>query len=334
MKKFYFILLLVVLIVTNVVIFNTTLKKNNSVEVNRTDLEDKQSSEYQFSDITNKDINYDFFNVNYTNKYALVSNISEIKENRGFYDDEKKRILKLKESYYNGTNKPFKKIYEQDGSGLYFDSSNNTINYPERSMTDEELLSLIDFNAIINVYLSQNRPSESESQISAEKAKNISKKALESFYNKDISEFNCEYALNKKDNFNSLFYTISYENNGVIYFSDINADNGKLLNLSLYDHELLKNNQSVNKISKEVSENFKNKSINALKRLGFEGKYITQYIPKLKGKSIYTVFDCGDYICEIELSYPKSNEMEYLVYQNKEQAKKEINNKALKYINN
>jgi len=197
MKKFYFIALLLIIIVANVIIFNTVLKKDNTVEVNRSDIENKHLSECVFSDITDKDINYDFFNVNYTNKYALVSNISDIKENRNFYDNEKNRILELRESYYNGTNKPFKKIYEQNDSELYFDSDNNVLNYPKRSMTDEELLALIDFNTIINVYLSQNRPAESESQISAEYAENIAKKSLKNFYEKDISEFNCEYSSNK-----------------------------------------------------------------------------------------------------------------------------------------
>jgi len=95
---------------------------------------------------------------------------------------------------------------------------------------------------------------------------------------------------------------------------------------------LLKNNQPVLELSEDISKGFKDKSTNALKRLGIEGKCIMQYIPKLKGKSIYTVFDCGDYICEIELSYPESNEMEYLVYPDKTKAGEEINEKIFKHI--
>ncbi len=301
-------------------------------------------------------------------KDKIISDISEIKESREYFDDEKERIQPLKEKYNSGLIKPTKKMEERtEQDGLYFDSINNIIFYPEKVMTDDELVTIIDFDATINNFIScNNNVSSVETEVTSENAVSIAKNYISSFYGYDLSNFVCVGSAgstidgdeNDEKSFctntfktvagdsvtvidesgDEPFWTVVFQrvDDDVMIFADIRANDGGLLSIDTYDNELLSKCTDASGISEKELSLFKEEAEKTVKDLS-KGKEIVstkQYIPTPGRNSVYTLceLNTGEYY-EVELSYPEGKKISCYYYGDKNTADTKTENKAYKMLN-
>ncbi len=120
---------------------------------------------------------------------------------RDMTEDEIKRRIKLEDRYvYDGV-RPQKKLPLVKGDSLfYFDSATEMYYYPERALTDEELLEFIDFSSRINYALAlryaPQAPKPSEKDIKEAEAVQIAKSSVEKLFDVDTSLLDIQGSFN------------------------------------------------------------------------------------------------------------------------------------------
>jgi hypothetical protein len=301
-------------------------------------------------------------------KDKIISDISEIKESREYFDDEKERIQPLKEKYNSGLIKPTKKMEERtEQDGLYFDSTNNIIFYPEKVMTDDELVTIIDFDATINNFISCNNDTNSvETELTSENAVSVAKNYISSFYGYDLSNFVCvgsaggtidgdenaekSFCTNtfKTVNGDSVtvidesgdepFWTVVFQrvDDDVMIFVDVRANDGSLLSIDTYDNEFFSKCTDASDISEKELSLFKEEAKKTVGELCKTKEIVStkQYIPNPGRNSVYTLceLNTGEYY-EVELSYPECKKISCYYYGDKNTADTKTENKAYKILN-
>ncbi len=158
---------------------------------------------------------------------------------RAYSDKERERMAELRQSYDNGTAKPEKKIQEVDSTEavtegtLCYIRSTGEYYLPDRELTDEELLEIIDCNVRIAVNSQgwtqekideANRRDRAELEakikaaggISEEEAIEIARKAMEA----DVVEKAGELELFISSDYERYGWKADlYEDDGVVYYS-------------------------------------------------------------------------------------------------------------------
>jgi hypothetical protein len=254
---------------------------------------------------------------------------------------------------------------EQDG--LYFDSTNNIIFYPEKVMSDDELVTIIDFDATINNFISCNNDvTSSETELTNENAVSVAKNYISSFYGYDLSNFVCvgcvENTINGNENADESFCTNTFKSvdgdsitvidkvsdepfwtvvfqrvdDDVMIFTDIRANDGSLLSIDLYDNEFLSKCTDASEISEKELSLFKEGSEKTVKDLCKTKEIVStkQYIPNPGRNSVYTLceLNTGEYY-EVELSYPECKKISCYYYVDKNTADTKTENKLYKILN-
>lgn len=277
-------------------------------------------------------------NISHIINNALFDNIEDIKENRALYDDEVERRILLQKKYYEDNLRPTKIMADMTNQDrLYYDSSDNILIYPEDTMTDDELLAIIDFNASINNILSQNLSKLSDTDISSSDAEKIAFEAIKKFYDLDsLSDFKCISSYNNTDINSSIAtcWSVILEKEDKSYFADINPKNGNILSIDSYESGRNSKFKDVSDVSSEYLEDLKNISVKSLNLQDKNIKSFVQYVPVIKGKSICTLLETNQGGCYIvELGFPDKEKIGYYYYENREKAEEIIKDNILKKFN-
>jgi hypothetical protein len=117
--------------------------------------------------------------------------------NRELSETESRKIVELSGMFYSGNTKPSTSISKKEESDtVYFDMSLGVFVFPERDMTDDEMLQVVEFVARINYALNKRadflEPAKEPamSEISKDKAIRIGIDAAESLFQVDTTEMN------------------------------------------------------------------------------------------------------------------------------------------------
>ena len=125
--------------------------------------------------------------------------------NRSLRDSEEDRLDGLREEFINEGMRPKVPLsLIVEGEGLYLDTSNETYHYPQRDVTDEELLQLIEWRFRVNYALSLRNPPQEEAvpsgeMMSEEEAIAVARDKVKKVFDEDITDFKVDAGFQHHD---------------------------------------------------------------------------------------------------------------------------------------
>lgn len=268
---------------------------------------------------------------------SIISDIENIKESREFYSSEKKRIEHLKETYVLDNIIPIKKMEERNSDDvLYFDNKNNTIIYPTSEMSDDELITIIDFNNTINNYIKlQLAMPMPDVDLLESDAIELARKYIMLLYTDNPTIEDClgaTYNGSEGEVVLSL-WTVMFKSNEITYIVDLNSKTGNLVSIDKNDSILFSESTEITDIKKINISDYEKTANELLKKIDIKtDKIHTKYIP-FKKKSIYIVYEINsEQYAEIEISYPQKKFISLYFYNDKNTMATEINRKIYSTI--
>ncbi len=244
--------------------------------------------------------------------------VDNISYSRSFYKSEIERKAKINYEHQYNNARPSKTMDERTKDyPLYFDREKNMVVLPNREMTDDELLTMCDFDYNINTLYEKNRPHPTEDMIKADEAEKRARNEVTLFYGADLDKFNIECSYNgdiggEKGRYH---YTVCFSpinepylaEEGTpyhVYFVDIDANTGETLDTDSYYSHRRSRWKATDSLSAKEKNEFIQKSRSAMKNIADLGKFSGQYISKQGNDTVVTSFDNGNEKYEVELSYP------------------------------
>ncbi len=190
------------------------------------------------------------------------ANKNVIGRNREFSETEQKREFELRQQYYNYGISPNSRLpLEKVNNQPYFDTNTMEFVFPEKEMNDEELLEIIDFNAIVNYCLNLEHESQSKEftekiNLNEDELKTEFISLIEDFYDVSVSEMNLYDDVSD----GVINYTLEPKNMSVIDAQDkpyyiytglVDTNTGKILNIDSYYSYRGKESQEVSSLTEE-----------------------------------------------------------------------------------
>lgn len=256
------------------------------------------------------------------------ANENIIKRNREFSETEQNREFELRQQYYNYGISPNNRLsLEKVDNQPYFDINTMEFVFPEKEMNDEELLEIIDFNAIINYCLeleheSQNKELTEKISLNEDELKTEFVSLIEDFYDISVSEMNLYDDVAD----GVINYTLEPKNMSVIdaqgkpyyiYTGVVDTNTGKILSIDSYYSYRGKESEEVSSLTEDekselysVSYELLSDVVGSYKVSDFTKTKI--YVPVEKGKSINVVYNFRNEYYSIELAYPTFTPMGYI----------------------
>lgn len=252
-----------------------------------------------------------------------------VPQNRELSEGESKRRMELEKEFMTGN------IYNietlpigEDLEKPYFNPDNETFYYPEKEMTDKELLQLIDFDVKINMAFSkfneayiQNTMENTDIQVSEEEAIESAKKAIERMFdvNLDNMEVNCNFSVDEYRD--EKYWMLDFQPRNMdilkeqeklywIYFAKVNIYTARVEWVDSYysgQGEEVRNSPETDLKNidnhKSIAEEFLKNKLNG-KNIEFLKAYIQKqsYAPLLSRK-VYLVYKAEDRYIEFEFIY-------------------------------
>lgn len=266
---------------------------------------------------------------NYDLIHDPLFDAENIKYSRDYIGDELNRIDKLIYEYQWNNMKPSKSMNERTADeGMYFDIKNNMVVYPERELTDDEILALVEFQADINSLYEQNRGKPVNGMISEQEAVETAKNEILYFYGVVSSDYNISCGYNEagedgygpdKNMFSVMFepvdmpYLAEQSTDYHVYFVDIEAETGDVITVDSYYSGMKADTEEVNSLTADEKSAFEKKSREVMRNIPNLGNVKEQYINPSGGRSVCTVFELDGKELKVELTYPNMEKVGWSV---------------------
>ena len=270
---------------------------------------------------------------NHIANYDLIHNplfdAENIKYSRDYIGDELNRRDKLSYEYQWNNMRPSKSMSERTADeGMYFDISNNMVVYPERELTDDEILALVEFQFDINSLYEQNRAKPVSGMISEQEAVETAKNEILYFYGAVSSDYNISCGYNEagedgygsdKNVFSVMFepvdmpYLEEQNTDYHVYFVDIEAETGNVITVDSYYSGMGDETEEVKSLSDTERADFEKKSREVMRNIPNLGNVKEQYINPSGERSVCTVFELDGKELKVELTYPNMEKVGWSV---------------------
>ena len=349
-KKISIVAVILGVIILNIGIVSKLFTNYEDISIIKNQEGSSENIEYSFENI-NKDIlhmNYiktlDQTKITKLNFTPIISRIEDISNNRNYYDSEKEQLPQMYHNYFNEGIRASSKIDNiHIKDSVYYDSEKNMLIYPDKAMSDDDLLKIIDFNVSINLLLSQNITTpDVDLDISANDAEKIATEMVEILYNINPIDFNISSGFNERDelkfwsiSFEPVNVSIFLESEYISYFVDVDSRTGSIVYIDSYDGNRNDKTEEISEVNNLVAKSFATESNKILQKIkpNSDFKLCEQYIPILKMRSIYSVFKTQEGIyCEVELEYPSKDLIGFKMYSNEDEYKFYTQNKVSKFL--